>query len=585
MISLFTNSRVNTLVGVAGLSIVGSFAATIWYPDLYLQGALAVAALLCLFAVLKANSRANYVLGKVKSFTEDVVEGKLEGRITNIGAEDDLGQIAWNFNEALDQMETVLREANAFAQKVKEGDYERKALPAGLRGMFPVTLENINASLDAMTGTMHSLEDVMGKVGKGDFTGRMNPDHDGAIATTVNGAVERVSTMFVDVGQVMQTVAQGDFSKRVTAQGEGDLELLKNNINDSLSAIGSALEETSNVAEAMSQGDVTLRINGNHPGRLGELKNALNTSLDRMQDTLSNILSNANLVSTGAREISQGSLQLSERTNEQAASLEETAASMNEMASTVEANASNAIQADSLVTTSRSKAEESVRVVQTAVEAMEQINASSQKIADIITLIDGIAFQTNLLALNASVEAARAGEHGRGFAVVAGEVRTLAQRAAESSKEIRVLIEASNSRVNEGSQLVNQSGDALHEIFKSIESIAELVGQISHASREQANSITQVNEAVTQLDSVNQQNAALVEESTAASDALNNQAQDLREEISFFKVNDGNGLTSQSTYAIEPSRGAMPTAPARHASSKAHVAAPVDEDMGDWAEF
>ena len=585
MISLFTNSKVNTLVGVAGLSVVGSLAASIWYPNFYLQVGLAVLALLCLFGLMNANNRANYLLGKIKSFTEDVVEGKLEGRITNIGPEDELGQIAWNFNEALDQMETVLREANAFARKVKEGDYERKALPEGLRGMFPVTLANINESLDAMTSTMNSLEDVMGKVGRGDFTGRMDPNHDGAIATTVNGAVERVSGMFDDVGETMQTVAQGQFGVRVTAEGEGALNDLKNNINSSLEAIGAALEETSNVAVAMSQGDMTQRINGNHPGRLGDLKEALNASLNRLQDTLANILSNANLVSTGAREISQGSLQLSERTNEQAASLEETAASMNEMASTVEANANNATQAESLVTTSRSKAEESVQVVQTAVEAMEQINASSQKIADIITLIDGIAFQTNLLALNASVEAARAGEHGRGFAVVAGEVRTLAQRAAESAKEIRVLIEASNSRVNEGSELVNQSGEALNEIFASIESVSSLVSEISHASREQANSITQVNEAVTQLDSVNQQNAALVEESTAASDALNNQAQDLREQVSFFKVS-GAALGGHSnTYAIEPQASSIPAAPARHQASKAHVAAPVDDDMGEWAEF
>lgn len=204
---------------------------------------------------------------------------------------------------------------------------------------------------------------------------------------------------------------------------------MKSNINASLDAIDSAIGETTQVAEAMANGDVTQRITGNHAGRLNDLKSSLNRSLERLQDTLSNIMSNANLVGTSARKISQGSLQLSERTNEQAASLEETAASMNEMASTVEANASNATQADTLAQDSRVKAEQNMTVVQTTVTAMDQIGESNQKIAAIITLIDGITFQANLLGLNAPVEAA---------------------------KDIRGLIEASSTHVNEGNQLINQ---------------------------------------------------------------------------------------------------------------------------------
>ena len=581
MTSSSTHSKAHSASMLMLAAVFASIAASIWYPNIYLQAGLAVLALLAFLTQHRAMQRSNEMLGKIKRFTNDVVNGKIESRVLHIGEIDDLGEIAWNFNEAMDQVETVMRECNAFALKVQQGDYDRKALPNGLRGMFPKTLENINASLATMTETMHNLEDVMAKVGEGDFSGRMDPERDGAVANTVNNAVQKVSGMFDDIGEVMQTVASGNFSVRVTADGEGQLEQLKNNINDSLHAIDEAIAETAQIAEAMANGDVTQRINGNHQGRLSDLKSSLNRSLERLQETLANISTNANLVSTGAREISQGSLQLSERTNEQAASLEETAASMNEMASTVEANATNADQANTLVQDSRVKAEQSVAVVQTAVEAMEQISDSSQKIADIITLIDGIAFQTNLLALNASVEAARAGEHGRGFAVVAGEVRTLAQRAAEAAKDIRVLIEASNNRVSEGSQLVNQSGESLHEIYQSIESVSALVGEISHASREQANSIGQVNEAVTQLDSVNQQNAALVEESTAASDALNNQAQDLREQISYFKLQEAGMGTS--TFAIEPA--SIPQAPAKHEQSKRHVPAPVDNDMGDWAEF
>ena len=574
-----TSSKVNLLIGAIGAATVAAVALHLTHATqemLLIPVAIIAVSLVWL---IKINARQAYLIKAIKNFTEDTVQGNLESRITRIGAEDELGQIAWNFNESLDQVETCLRETMAFAAKVQQGDYQRKALPAGLNGLFPVTLDAINGSLASMTTTMHSLEEVMAGVGRGDFSGRMDAEQDGAIAVTVNNAIQQVNDMFDDVGRVMQHVSQGEFEHRVEAEGEGSLELLKNNINSSLNAIGDAITETNQVAMGMAMGDLTSRINGNHPGQLGELKQALNQSVDKIQDALSNILLNADLVNTGAKEISQGSLQLSERTNEQAASLEETAASMNEMTSTVETNASNAKQANTLVLQSRTEAEESVGVMRTAIEAMDQISDSSQKIADIITLIDGIAFQTNLLALNASVEAARAGEHGRGFAVVAGEVRTLSQKAAESAKEIRILIESSNTRVTEGSNLVNQSGESLQQIFRSIQSISDLVENISTASEEQANSITQVNEAVNQLDVVNQQNAALVEESTAASDALNNQASDLKEQISFFKVGD----STQSNAA--PRVAVIPQAPSRHNASRGNVPAPLDADMGTWAEF
>jgi methyl-accepting chemotaxis protein len=231
-----------------------------------------------------------------------------------------------------------------------------------------------------------------------------------------------------------------------------------------------------------------------------------------------------------------GNDDLSQRTQEQAAALEETASSMEEMTATVKQNSDNARQADLLAGSARTHAERGGEVMTSAVNAMRDINTSSRKIADIISVIDEIAFQTNLLALNAAVEAARAGEQGRGFAVVASEVRNLAQRSASAAKEIKSLIEDSVDKVRTGSELVDQSGKALSEIMDSIKKVSEIVAEMAAASEEQATGIEQVNTAVTQMDETTQQNAALVEEAAAAAKSMEQQAQEVVAQVSFFRV-------------------------------------------------
>lgn len=268
---------------------------------------------------------------------------------------------------------------------------------------------------------------------------------------------------------------------------------------------------------------------------VGELVGAL----DRMRKELSNVVAvvrqNSDSVATASAQIAQGNQDLSGRTEQQASSLQQTAASMEQLGSTVTQNADNARQANQLAQGASTVAARGGEVVAQVVDTMRGINDSSRKIADIISVIDGIAFQTNILALNAAVEAARAGEQGRGFAVVAGEVRNLAQRSAEAAKEIKSLISTSVERVEQGTELVDQAGATMQEIVASIRRVSDIIGEISAASTEQSSGVAQVGQAVAQMDEATQQNAALVEQSAAAAESLRQQAQQLVHAVSVFK--------------------------------------------------
>ena len=296
-----------------------------------------------------------------------------------------------------------------------------------------------------------------------------------------------------------------------------------------------AVKEISQSLMSLSQGDLSNLITVPLEGEFDQLKEAMNSTIARFSEMVSQIRTSADFVSTSANEIQTGTADLSQRTESQAASLEETSSSVEELTQTVNQNADNAKSAVSLAEDATKKATVGGEVVNQAVSAMRGIGGASKKIADIISVIDEIAFQTNLLALNAAVEAARAGEQGRGFAVVAAEVRSLAQRSAGAAKEIKTLINDSVTKVAEGSRLVDDSGETLKGIVSSIESVLRLISNISDASQEQATGINHVNTAVSQMDTMTQQNAALVEETSAVSASMNTEARKLQELMRFFK--------------------------------------------------
>jgi methyl-accepting chemotaxis protein len=309
-------------------------------------------------------------------------------------------------------------------------------------------------------------------------------------------------------------------------------------------------DEVKAAVAAAIDGDLTARLGEEgKEGFFSALAQGMNQLIGNMADVVRTMSQAAAEVRVGADEISRGNLNLSQRTEEQASSLEETASSMEQMTSTVKNNADNAAQANQLAAAAREQAERGGKVVGSAVAAMSEINASSKKIADIIGVIDEIAFQTNLLALNAAVEAARAGEQGRGFAVVASEVRNLASRSAEAAKEIKALIQDSVGKVSDGSKLVDESGKVLGEIVTGVKKVTDVVAEIAASSREQASGIEQVNKAMTSMDSMTQQNAALVEEASAAAQALNDQATNLANLIARYRVG---GVAQSPVSAAEP---------------------------------
>lgn len=336
-------------------------------------------------------------------------------------------------------------------------------------------------------------------------------------------------------------------------------------------SIIAALDRSVDVARAISEGHLGHDIATHGKGELGRLLVALRTMDARLCGIVGQVRHGADEVSVAAQQISRGNDDLSQRTQEQASSLEETASSMEEMTATVKQNAESASHANQLARGARDQAERGGEVAARAVAAMGEIDTSSRKIADIVGLIDEIAFQTNLLSLNAAVEAARAGEQGRGFAVVASEVRNLAQRSAAAAKEIKGLIQDSVDKVRTGTELVQKTGAALTGIVDSVKKVTDIVGEIAAASQEQSAGIDQVNRAVMQMDEMTQQNAALVEESAAAARALEEQADDLARQITFFKIEHGQASAEIDAVLSRAARPVAdrPSAPAGVASKTA----------------
>ena len=355
------------------------------------------------------------------------------------------------------------------------------------------------------------------------------------------------------IGGIVNAAVAGDFSQRVDLDGKTGLVLnVGTAINSLCENVAKALDDVVGMLNALAEGDLTQRITAHYEGSFALLKDNANKTAERIGETVSDIKAAAAEVTNASMEITTSTTDLSQRTEEQAASLEETSASMEQIGATVKKNAENAQAANQSAIETREVAGRGNEVVAQAVNAMAQIEESSRNISEIIVVIDEIARQTNLLALNAAVEAARAGDAGRGFAVVASEVRSLAQRSSQAAKDIKDLIVNSGGQVKEGVNLVNRAGTALTEITDSIKQVADLVSDIAAASAEQSTGIDQVNRALAQMDEVTQQNSALVEENAATAKTLEGQAKGMDERLAFFRLEEGAGQFTRFASNIDP---------------------------------
>ncbi|WP_199092072.1 methyl-accepting chemotaxis protein [Bosea sp. ASV33] len=360
-----------------------------------------------------------------------------------------------------------------------------------------------------------------------------------------------------DVSEVVAAAAAGDFSARLQIDDSDEqMQRLVAGINEINAVVDGATTEFADILQSIAGGDLTRQIGTGYRGRFADLKNAINETVDRLSATVATIQTTSADVGLAAREISMGADDLSKRTEEQASSLEQTAATTEELAASVKASAQASRAAATAADEAASAARSGGTIAGQAVDAMARIETASQKISDIIRVIDDIAFQTNLLALNAAVEAARAGDAGKGFAVVASEVRTLAQRSSEAAKDISTLISSSNAEVGEGVKLVRKAGEALTQILSASQKVASTIADISAASGEQANGIDEMSQAVAHLDEMTQQNAALSEQSAASANSLSGRIEQLNNLVATFRTNQGQGASTRAPVSTgsEPER-------------------------------
>ncbi len=402
-----------------------------------------------------------------------------------------------------------------------------------------------------------------------------NGERIGFIAEWQDRTIEKQTEHEIEA--LVNSIKLGNLSARINVNNkEGFTKSLSININELTDIIENVFNDINRVIEQMAGGDLTHSIHADYQGIYAECKDNINDAIAKISQFIVQIRDTANFVNNSSQEMASGNNNLSHRVEQQAASLEETAASMHELASTVKSNAENTQQATQVVQAATQLAEKGGDVVKSAIAAMLEINESSNRIAEIIGVIDEIAFQTNLLALNASVEAARAGEQGRGFSVVATEVRNLAQRSATAAQQSGELIQNSVQKVRSGTAFVNETGAALMEIVDSIIKVGDIVGQITQSSNEQSAGINQVNQAVAQMDDITQQNAALAEQAAAGSMAMSEQSTQMTKLLSFFKVSD----TASQHQNASPSIKSI-TKP----KSTAHAPSSASHSSDDWEEF
>ncbi|AOL18877.1 methyl-accepting chemotaxis protein [Xanthomonas citri pv. malvacearum] len=511
--------------------------------------ALAISALLA-WLITRSLTRP---LSQATRTAEAIAAGDLRNDV-HTTATDETGRLL----QAMDKMQLQLRNLIAaqtdMAKHHDNGQISFRIDATVFPGDYGRMANDTNALVASHVAVQNDLARIMGRYAIGELSEDMQPlpGEKAAFSNTMSQVKLNLSAMNHQIKHLAQAAANGDFSARGDVERfQFDFRVMVESLNQLMSTADGNLQSLSALLQSIAAGDLTARMSGDFRGVFAQMRDDANATASQLAQIVGNIQQSAVSINAAATEIAAGNQDLSQRTEQQAANLEETAASMEELTSTVKQNAESARQANQLAIGAARVASEGGDVVGKVVDTMSGIEASSKKIADIISVIDGIAFQTNILALNAAVEAARAGEQGRGFAVVASEVRTLAQRSSGAAKEIKDLIDDSVQRVAEGSALVHSAGKTMGEVVASVQRVTDIMGEISAASQEQSAGIEQVNQTITHMDETTQQNAALVEEATAAARSMEEQAVQLTDAVAIFKI-DARQVRRADTRATAP---------------------------------
>jgi methyl-accepting chemotaxis protein-1 (serine sensor receptor) len=467
-----------------------------------------------------------------------VAEGDLSHTV-RVTTRDEVGDLAEALQRVTGTLQHLIAQQREMTRRHDAGEISFRMDEQAFTGEYAQMVHEANVCVAQHIGVKMRVVDVIQHYAIGDLSVDMDrlPGEKAAITNAMDAVKRSLSDINGEIRQLTQAAGRGDFSRRGDeSRYQHDFREMVGSLNYLMGTTEGSLQALSALLRAIADGDLTQRMEGDFHGVFAQMRDDANASVSQLTEIVGRIQGASSSINLAAGEIAQGNSDLSRRTEQQAANLEETAASMEELTSTVKQNADHARQANQLAQGAATVASQGGEVVGQVVSTMANIEASSKKIAEIISVIDGISFQTNILALNAAVEAARAGEQGRGFAVVASEVRTLAQRSANAAKEIKQLIDDSVEKVADGSALVHKAGATMGEIVASVQRVTDIMAEISAASQEQSAGIEQVNQTITQMDETTQQNAALVEEATAAARAMEDQAGELTQAVSMFRL-------------------------------------------------
>ncbi|MEA9796883.1 methyl-accepting chemotaxis protein [Xanthomonas campestris pv. raphani] len=503
-------------------------------------GVATIAAALCLVVVLGWWIRRSIVrpIETVARAARSVAAGDLAARAV-IGNRDEIGLLGQAMTQVVSTLADVSSAQAGMAQRHEAGEMSYRMDADAFPGAYGRMVGDTNGLVGAQVGLIGDMLQVMQHYAVGDMSVDMPrlPGEKARITEAMDTTKHNLAAINGEIRGLVEAAAAGDFATRGNAQAyQFEFRGMVEGLNGLMHNVDHNLGELSQLLKAIADGDLTARMHGNQQGVFARMRDDANATVQRLTDIVGDITLAAQTIRTASAEIAAGNADLAQRTEQQAANLEETAASMEELTSTVRQNADTAQQASRGAQAAADIAGRGGDMVGSVVETMGEIEVSSKKIAEIISVIDGIAFQTNILALNAAVEAARAGEQGRGFAVVASEVRALAQRSAGAAKEVKHLIDASVDSVERGSARVEQAGQTMQQIVQSVQQVTTLIAEISAASREQSSGIEQVARTVNDMDETTQRNAALVEEASAAARAMEEQAVELSEAVSVFRL-------------------------------------------------